>query len=78
MRYFGVRTTAVATQGSGMAAAATELSRTASATVFTECCRELELRGKTGQSDPFMDRARVVTCDRYDSNLITFPPRSLL
>ena len=36
MRYFGVRTTAVATQGSGMAAAATELSRTASATVFTE------------------------------------------
>ena len=37
MRYFGVRTTAVATQGSGMAAAATELSRTASASVFTEC-----------------------------------------
>ena len=36
MRYFGVRTTAVATQGSGMAAAATELSRTASASVFTE------------------------------------------
>ena len=34
MRYFGVRTTAVATQGSGMAAAATELSRTASASVF--------------------------------------------
>ena len=39
MRYFGVRTTAVATQGSGMAAAATELLRTASASVFTECLR---------------------------------------